>query len=147
MKFREFLKAWITLYFVIASGIFFVRAVYLMIFYPEHVLTNEAVLHTFALALVASLPSFILFSNNEDSIFSAKARLITHFVVLEGVMLLLGGLLEWYETFVQALGIALTVLIVYAITMGISWLNMLKTADDINKAIEKRNSGKEDKND
>lgn len=140
MKFWDFFKAWLTLYFVIASGIFFVRAVYTMIFYPEYVLTNQAVLHTFVLALVASLPSFILFSNNEDSIFNAKARLITHFVVLEGVMLLLGGWLEWYETFAQALGIALMVLVVYAITMGISWLNMIKTADDINKVIEKRNN-------
>ena len=61
MKFWDFFKAWLTLYFVIASGIFFVRAVYTMIFYPEYVLTNQAVLHTFVLALVASLPSFILF--------------------------------------------------------------------------------------
>ena len=96
--------------------------------------------------VVGAVTTIITMAALPDKEFSRREGIIrysVHFALLSATVLTLGALFGWYTpSFPGCAVMVLYVALVYAFTYFANYLNCKKSADEINKALEKRRNGK-----
>lgn len=93
-------------------------------------------------AITTMITMFVL-PDREYALREGIVRYSVHFVLLSAVVLTLGASFGWYlPSFSGCAVMVLYVAIVYAFTYFTNYLNCKKSADEINKALERRRKGK-----
>lgn len=95
------------------------------------------------LGFLTALISEIVLTDKECSRRESIIRFVLHFVLISATVLIMGALIGWYEPSVPAcLVMLLYVALVTAFSYGTSYLSSKKSADELNKALERRKNGK-----
>lgn len=132
-----------SLFVKITTGILFVSAVYISVFYGwEEELQVKILWQILALALVCALGSFVLpvGSEREVSKKSMLIRAVIYYVYVNVIVLFCGFLFEWFsfDNLKQVLGMVVAIAFVYlAVGVLSSWLEY-REAERMNRKLEKR---------
>jgi hypothetical protein len=118
-------------YFIIFSVIILLTA----LFNPEHAFTFREIILTALFALAGDLPSLIYYSKKEVAHKSRYVRTVIHFLLLEGVIVVLGNIMGLVSGVKESTVLALEVLLIYVLVILFTWLIDHKTAKDINQQL------------
>lgn len=137
MSFVEFIKKSVINYFITVTATTVAIAVLGMNFDREAVFGYEAFFSPLIFGVIASVPSFVLYSRKELSFKQMLVRRILHFIVLEIFLLGFGFLAGLFHGFDVALSFGLSVFLVYLFTNLMSWMVDSKTAKELNKGLKR----------
>lgn len=132
MKRSDMVRNLIRDYFVI-FGILVIGAVFLT---PQGTINRDYILLVMAFAALGDLPSMVFWSQSEQSEKSRRFRRIIHFVLIEAVVLVFGGLTGIASGFGDYVLFALNILVIYLLVRFITWRGDIKTADRINERLK-----------
>ena len=117
-----------------------------MLFRPEQTFGYEAFLSPLLFGSLTVIPTLILYSKKELTVrqllFRKAIQLLLDIVIVIGV--LFGGKALNKETIIAAVGVAVSIIVVFAAVHGIEWLLAKKTARQLNEQLEafqKRHAG------
>lgn len=140
---RKRLYAMMSLYTKITTGILFVAAVYISVFYGwEEELGVEILWQILGLAGACTLGSLLLPADGEQEVSkkSMLARIVGYYVYVNVIVLLCGFLFGWFSfgNWKQVLGMVMAIAFVY-LTIGVisSWLGH-REAERMNQKLEGR---------
>lgn len=137
------LEAMTSLFVKITTGILFVAAVYISVFYGwEEELQVKILWQILALALICTLGSFVLPVDGEREISrkSMLIRIVIYYVYVNVVVLFCGFSFQWFSfhNLKQVLGMIVAIAFVYlAIAIFSSWLGY-REAEQMNRKLEGR---------
>ncbi len=137
MSFVEFLKKTLMNFFIIVTAITVATAILGITYYPRATFGYEAYYSPIIFGALASLPSFVLYSNRELTLKQMLVRRILHFIILELILLGFGLISGLFNSTEVALTFALSVFIIYLFTNVIKWIMDSKTADEINQGLKR----------
>ncbi|MGN1120027.1 MAG: DUF3021 family protein [Oscillospiraceae bacterium] len=105
--------------------------------------TTDILWHIPIVGLVTSLITIAVFTDKECSRRDTVLRYAIHFVLISATVLTLGALFDWYEpSFLGCLVMLLYILAVYGFACGVSYLSTRKSAEELNKALDRRRNRK-----
>lgn len=119
-------------YFII-FGILIIASVFLT---PPDTINRNYILLAMAFAGIGDLPSIVLWSKSELTENSRRWRMIIHFILLETVILIFGGIMGIISGFVEYLIFAIEIVVIYVIVKFITWRGDLATAKKINEKLK-----------
>ena len=140
---KKRLEAMVSLYVKIATGILFVTAVYISVFYGwKEELQVKILWQILGLAGICTLGSLILpvDGGEEVSKKSMLARIVGYYVYVNVIVLLCGFLFGWFSfrNWKQVLGMVMAIAFVYlAVGVLSSWLEY-REAERMNRKLEGR---------
>ncbi len=140
---KKRLEARVSLYVKIATGILFVTAVYISVFYGwKEELQVKILWQILGLAGICTLGSLILpvDGGEEVSKKSMLARIVGYYVYVNVIVLLCGFLFGWFSfgNWKQVLGMVMAIAFVYlAVGVLSSWLEY-REAERMNRKLEGR---------
>lgn len=132
MKRSELVRNLIRDYFVI-FGLLVIGAVFLT---PQGTISRDYILLVMAFAALGDLPSMIFWSQSEQSEKSRRWRSIIHFLMIEAVVLVFGGLTGIASDFGEYVLFALNILVIYLLVRFITWRGDVATANRINEKLK-----------
>lgn len=132
MKRSEMVRNLIRDYFVI-FGILIIGAVFLT---PPDTINRDYILLVMAFAALGDLPSMVFWSHSEQSEKSRRFRSIIHFLLIEAVVLVFGGLTGIASGFGEYVLFALNILVIYILVRFITWRGDVVTANRINEKLK-----------
>lgn len=133
MKLSEFIKKIIKDYFIIFGVVIFVVTA---LNSESGFALNIKDLYTVMIgALAGDLTSFILYSPNEMSGKETRVRICIHFIVLEGILLLLAHILGIASGYIQLAKFAVEIAVIYLVLRFLSWQVYKKDAKEINEKL------------
>lgn len=143
---RKRLDAMVSLYVKITTGILFVTAVYISVFYGwEEELKVKILWQIMGLAAICTLGSMLLpvDGGREVSKKSMLARIVAYYIYINVVVLCCGFLFGWFSfsNWKQVFGMVVAIAFVY-LTVGVfwSWLEY-REAERMNRKLEGRKRG------
>lgn len=105
--------------------------------------TTDILWHIPLLGLVISLLTVILLTDKECSRLERTIRFVVHYILISAAVLTAGAWFGWYTPSVPGcLVMLLYVAAVYAFTYLTQYLSSKKSAEELNKALERRRNGK-----
>lgn len=132
MKFLGLIKQLIRDYFII-FGILTIGAVFLT---PPDTIDRDYILLVMTFAVIGDLPSIVLWSKSEQSEKNKKFRMIVHFILLELVILIFGGITGIVTGVDGYIIFAIEIAIIYIVVRLINWRGDLSTAKKINDRLK-----------
>lgn len=132
MKFLGLIKQLIRDYFII-FGILTIGTVFLT---PTDTINRDYILLVMAFAAVGDLPSIVLWSKSELTEKNKKFRMIVHFMLLELVILIFGGITGIVKGVDGYIIFAIEIAIIYIVVRLINWRGDLSTAKKINDRLK-----------
>lgn len=140
---KETIKFVIMNFFIITVGVLFVISLantfagveYYPAEFPWMIMLTGA---------ITALPAFIYHVKKEISKKQLIIRFVIHFTVVGAIVLLLGYVWKWYESFEYAILVFIMYVFVYAIVSAYSYFIQYRDAQSINKALEKFNADEND---
>lgn len=132
MKFLDLIRQFIRDYFVI-FGILIIGTVFLT---PPNTINRDYILLTMVFAAVGDLPSIVFWSKSELTENSSRLRMIIHFILLETVILIFGGITGIVSGVAEYLMFAIEIVVIYVIVRFITWRGDLATAKRINEKLK-----------
>lgn len=132
MKFLDLIRQLIRDYFVI-FGIRIIGTVFLT---PPNTINRDYILLAMVFAAVGDLPSIVFWSKSELTENSRRLRRIIHFILLETVILIFGGITGIVSGFAEYLIFAIEIVVIYVIVRLITWRGDLATAKKINNKLK-----------
>jgi hypothetical protein len=136
MSFVEFLKKNLMNFFIIVTCITAAIGILGSNFDPNAVLGYEAFFSPIIFGLIATVPSFILYSPKELSFEHMLLRRVLHFITLELLLIGFGYLSGILKETSVTISYAISIFIVYLITNVVQWIIDSRTADSINKGLK-----------
>ncbi len=136
------LKRFVNLFTNITTGTLLICAAAMEISGVEE--WNADVLwHIASVGLVSTLITMIILPDKEYSRREGIIRYAAHFAALSAAVLTMGALFGWYTPSVPGCAVmVLYVAIVYGFTYWTNYLSSKKTAEELNKALDRRRNGK-----
>ncbi len=140
---KKRLEAMVSLYVKITTGILFVAAVYISVFYGwKEELQVKILWQILGLAGICTLGSLILPVDGEEEVSkkSMLARIVGYYVYVNVIVLLCGFLFGWFSfgNWKQVLGMVMAIAFVYlAVGVLSSWLEY-REAERMNQKLEGR---------
>ncbi|RBP66779.1 DUF3021 family protein [Alkalibaculum bacchi] len=131
MKFLDLIRQLIRDYFVI-FGILIIGTVFLT---PPNTINRDYILLAMVFAAVGDLPSIVFWSKSELTENSRRLRILIHFILLEAVILIFGGITSIVSGFMEYLIFAIEIVVIYVIVRLITWRGDLATAKRINEKL------------
>jgi len=128
----EFIRKLIKDYFII-FGILIIGTVLLA---PSTALNRDYVLLAMAFAAVGDLPSIVFLSRSELTESAMRLRLAIHFILLEAVILICGGIAGIVSGFAGYVTLGIEIAVIYVLVRFISWRGDLTTANRINEMLK-----------
>lgn len=112
------------------------------VFYPDQELGNEALLFPVIYGALAAIPSFLMYTKRELTVKQTIIREIIQAVLIAVIidMFIFVGRPADASTLLMALGVALSVLVIYAAVLVISYFLDLKTAENLTEQLRDDNS-------
>lgn len=136
------LKRFINWFTKITTGTLIIGTIAMKISGLE-VCTVDTLWHILLVGIVTTIITMAVLPDKEYSLREGIIRYSVHFVLLSATVLTLGALFGWYTpTFLGCTVMVLYVALVYAFTYFANYLNGKRSADEINKALERRRNGK-----
>lgn len=132
MKFLGLLKQLIRDYFII-FGILTIGAVFLT---PPDTIDRDYIILVMTFAAVGDLPSIVLWSKSELTEKNKRFRMIVHFVLLELVILIFGGITGIVTGVDGYIIFTIEIAIIYIVVRLINWRGDLSTAKKINDRLK-----------
>jgi hypothetical protein len=132
MKLMDFIRQLMRDYFII-FGLLIIGSVFLT---PPDTINRDYILLAMAFAAVGDLPSIVFWSKSETTENSRRWRMIIHFILLETVILIFGGIMGIISGFVEYLIFAIEIVVIYVIVRFITWRGDLATAKKINEKLK-----------
>jgi len=132
MKLFGLLRKLIRDYFII-FGILIIGTALLS---PSQVLDRDYVLLAMAFSAVGDLPSILFWSRSELTESAMRLRIALHFILLELVVLICGGISGIVFSFTEYVTLGVEVAIIYVLVRFISWRGDLNTANRINEKLK-----------
>lgn len=132
MKLLDLIRQLIRDYFVI-FGILIIGTVFLT---PPNTINRDYILLAMVFAAVGDLPSIVFWSKSELTENSRRLRRIIHFILLETVILIFGGITGIVSGFAEYLIFAIEIVVIYVIVRFITWRGDLATAKKINEKLK-----------
>lgn len=136
----KFLKSFLSFFCTITTAI--VAVVELNYLMAENPYVSEYILAQILFAgFVTALFSAILFGVDIKSKAVVIITAIAHYLIMCVVVCFLGLWFGWWEPGLQGIGIACgSVAVVYVLTFAVNYINNLKDAAELNKALDERNN-------
>lgn len=131
MKLMDLIRQLIRDYFII-FGILIIGSVFLT---PTNTINRDYVLLVMVFAAIGDLPSIVLWSKSEQTENSRRWRMIIHFILLEIVILVFGGIIGIVSRLGEYLIFAFEIVVIYVIVRFITWKGDLATAKKINDRL------------
>lgn len=136
------LKRFINWFTRITTGTLIISTIAMKISGLE-VCTVDILWQILLVGIVTTILTMAVLPDKEYSLREGIIRYSVHFVLLSATVLTLGALFGWYTpTFLGCTVMVLYVALVYAFTYFAHYLNCKRSADEINKALERRRNGK-----
>lgn len=105
--------------------------------------TVNVLWHILIVGAVTALITVVVIPDREYSRREGLIRFIIHYLLISATVLVCGWLFEWYVPNLPSCAVMMIcITAVYAFTYFSSLLSSKRTADEINRALEKRRSGK-----
>lgn len=133
MKLMDVIRQLIRDYFII-FGILIIGSVFLT---PPNTINRDYILLAMVFAAIGDLPSIVLWSKSEQTENSRRWRMIIHFILLEIVILVFGGIIGIVSGLGEYLIFAFEIVVIYVIVRFITWKGDLATAKKINEMLKK----------
>lgn len=135
-----------SLFVKITTGILFVTAVYISVFYGwNQELQVEILWQILVLAAICTLGSVLLPVEEEKEVSkkSMLIRVILYFVYINIVVLFFGNIFEWFvfDNRKQFLGMIAAIAFVFLVVMVFSYWMEYKEAERINQKLKQRDCG------
>ena len=105
--------------------------------------TSDVLWHILIVGAVTTILTMVVLPDKEYTRNEGIIRYAVHFVLLSAAVLIMGAIFDWYEP--SPLGCSVMVLYVaavYGFTYWAEYLRRKKSADEINKALERRRTRK-----
>lgn len=136
---KETIRFVIMNFFIITVGVLFVISLATTLsgveYYPA-----EYPWMVMLTGLLTALPAFIYHEKRAISKKQLILRFIIHFTVTGAIVMFLGYIWKWYESFGYAVLVFLMYVFVYAIVSAYSYFIQYRDAQSINKALERFNA-------
>lgn len=132
MKLLDLIKQLIRDYFFI-FGILIIGTVFLT---PPNTINRDYILLTMVFAAIGDLPSIVFWSKSELTENNRRWRTIIHFILIETVILIFGGIIGIISEFAEYLILAIEIVVIYGIVRFITWGGDLATAKKINEKLK-----------
>jgi hypothetical protein len=132
MKLMDLIRQLIRDYFII-FGILIIGSVF---FTPANTINRDYILLVMIFAAIGDLPSIVLWSKSEQTENSRRWRMIIHFVLLEIVILVFGGIIGIVSGLSEYLIFAFEIVVIYVMVRLITWRGDLSTAKKINEKLK-----------
>jgi len=142
MELREIIKKLIISYPIIYGCTMMAAFVCCLVFHPDAVFGIDYLGKALVFALAGDLPSLVFCSKRELSHREWMVRQIIHLLMLEGVLLLFGWFLKYYETVAEGVFFFFIVLLVYIVVRILAFSGDFKDAKEINQVLAKRKNDK-----
>lgn len=136
---KDTIKTLITHFFVITVSVLFVISLATALDGVEYYPASYPWM-IFLTGVLTTLPSIIFYSKKELSKKSYRIRTVIDFLINGSIVMILGYLWKWYTTFGYAILVFLMYVFVYAVVVAYSYFIQYRTAQSINKALERFNS-------
>ena len=136
MSVRAFLKQCLMRFFVIVTFVIIVMPIVGPLLQPDIKLEYDAFYSPLIIGVLATLPSFILYSPKELNLRQTVLRKILHLIALEMILTLAAWLTGSLSGFSDALLFMICVLTVYIAVTLVAWLLQRKEAKDINAMLK-----------
>lgn len=134
---REILKKIILGYPLIYGGAMMATFICVFIYAPSEKFGVDYFGWMFLVALIADLPALIFYSKKKLTKKQWNIRTVLHAVTLTLVMLVMGHLMDFYETFNEGIIFMVTVIGVYLMVSGLSFAGDILEAKSINEQLKK----------
>lgn len=131
MKLMDLIRQLIRDYFII-FGILTIGSVFLT---PTNTINRDYILLVMVFAAIGDLPSIVLWSKSEQTENSRRWRMVIHFILLEIVILVFGGIIGIVSRRGEYLIFAFEIVVIYVIVRFITWKGDLVTAKKINEKL------------
>lgn len=105
--------------------------------------TTDILWHIPLLGFITAVISVFSFPDKDYPLREGIIRYAVHFLLITATVLTFAALFGWYEPSVPGcLVMMIYIAAVYGFSCGASYLSSRKSADELNKALEKRKQGK-----
>ncbi len=95
------------------------------------------------LGLITSVISVVVLADKDCSRKEAIIRFVVHYVLISASVLVLGALFGWYKPSVLGCAVMLLyIAAVYGFSYGSNYISEKRSADELNKALDRRRNGK-----
>lgn len=95
------------------------------------------------LGLITSVISVVIITDKDCSRKEAIIRFAVHYVLISASVLVLGAWFGWYKpTFIGCFVMMLYIAAVYGFSYGTNYISEKRSADELNKALDRRRNGK-----
>ena len=136
------LQYFINMFTKITTGTLLICAVILTLNGIE-MWTTRVLWHIILVGLVTSLITMLALPDKEYSKREGVIRYILHYVLITAAVLFFGNLFGWYNfTLPGCLIMCAAIAAVYGFTWLTTWLSRKRSADELNRALEKRREKK-----
>ncbi len=96
-----------------------------------------------AVGLITALATVLLLPDREYSRREGIVRYILHYLVITAIILFAGWWFGWYDfTLIGCISMVGSITAVYGFTSLTTWLSSKRSADELNRALEKRRNNK-----
>lgn len=136
MKLSDYIKKMIRDYFMIFAIIVISITLLHQVFAPDVNLKLSDIYIYMVCALVGDLPSLIFYSPKEIPEKEMRLRIIIHFMVLEGALLVLANVTGWVSGILNTVFLAIQIAIIYVIARFLLWMDDRKSASSINEKLK-----------
>lgn len=105
--------------------------------------TTDILWHIPLLGLVTSLITVAVLPDRDYNRSEGIVRYLVHFVLLSASVLIMGAMFGWYTpSWISCAVMELYIVLVYAFTYVTRYLSSKRSADELNKALDRRRNGK-----
>lgn len=139
----ELLKKTILTFALVIAGITVSSTIFLTIFVPEVQLGIMILWEIIIMSAVCSLGNLLFYSRREISKKKLRIRMIIHYIYINAVVLSGAFIWEWITPgyILQLIVIMILIAAVYAAVMLVNISKEIKIAEDLNKRLNKLNTG------
>ena len=137
MCFKEFVKSNLKKFFLLVTCFTTLIALLGLYFKPDHTFGYESFFTPIILGAIVVLSTYIFYIKHDLSIKNTILIRLLHFFILELVLFLFGYLRGYYRGLDSVLIYIGITIILYLVMNIIIWIRDKKTADFINKGLER----------
>ena len=136
MRLKDHLRKLAQDYFTIFAVIVITLTILRQVFAPDTHFELKDIFIYMICALVADLPSLILYTPKEISEKEMRLRIILHFVVLEAALLVLGNVTGWVKGASSTVIFAIQIAVIYVVIRFLKWKGDSQSAQSINQRLQ-----------